>query len=697
MIVEAVTTTVPTADEEIVRSVIAAQGYSAHGLGVVFHDIVGNPRVLVTGGSRIQGSTRRLIQALHREGVPVSLPRCELCGATEKTFVRRLTSGGAACSSCARWMSLTRCTGCGRVAPRGGSNPQGKPLCETCVDQRPLRSCDECGRSRRIHVRTADQRGLCSSCSNRDPDRWETCTDCGHRAPVASRSQAGPRCPRCHQKPKHPCDRCGRLAPVHSRKSREQVCGPCYHLPQALCGRCGHPRVHRDDQTTPSCPRCGSARIRSCGRCHGVTFRFGVGRDGQHACLHCWLRTRILAIVADKDGVVMPELIPFVDDLAAVDDTARMVRWITQGKARSVLEGMAHGRLPLCHESLDAASGERRGRAIAIEHLRRLLVASGVLPHRDEHLSRLERTIPDYLAKTHPDDQKILRPFATWHVLAEARRRVARGRPSHGVCLGSRALLMVAINLMTWLRENDVDLQAIPPSRVEEWLRQHPGRTVHTGTFLRWTHQRGLTSKVELDTQLEWGPTTFLDQQQQWATARRCLHDAAMPVVDRLVVGLVLLYGQQIRTIANLRRTDVQTKAGTTTLRLGVEAVELLEPLAGLARALADGSVKDRWTGGTARTYPVPNQWLIPGRGPDKPLGTHALQRRIAKYGITARAARNTAMLSLSRDVPTAVLADLLGVTAATAERWRQLSGGSWTAYAPQGGYRRAYRSDVEG
>jgi len=107
-----------------------------------------------------------------------------------------------------------------------------------------------------------------------------------------------------------------------------------------------------------------------------------------------------------------------------------------------------------------------------------------------------------------------------------------------------------------------------------------------------------------------------------------------------------------------------------------------------MARELADGAVPDAWTGGIARAFPnVGERWLFPGRGPGKPLGQVALRKELMRLGIHCRAARNTALLTLARDVPTVVLSDLLGVGISTAERWRQFAGGSWTTYAPAGGY----------
>jgi hypothetical protein len=104
------------------------------------------------------------------------------------------------------------------------------------------------------------------------------------------------------------------------------------------------------------------------------------------------------------------------------------------------------------------------------------------------------------------------------------------------------------------------------------------------------------------------------------------------------------------------------------------------------------GQARDCWVQGLARSFPNQQECLFPGRVAGQPIGVKALQKRMKKLGIEAQGARNTAVLNLARDVPVSVLADLLGITAATAERWRELAGGNWTTYAPIGGYRKSPR-----
>lgn len=51
--------------------------------------------------------------------------------------------------------------------------------------------------------------------------------------------------------------------------------------------------------------------------------------------------------------------------------------------------------------------------------------------------------------------------------------------------------------------------------------------------------------------------------------------------------------------------------------------------------------------------------WLFPGRSPDRLAVDVLFGTRLQRYGISARAGRNTAQLVLAAELPASVLADL--------------------------------------
>jgi len=120
----------------------------------------------------------------------------------------------------------------------------------------------------------------------------------------------------------------------------------------------------------------------------------------------------------------------------------------------------------------------------------------------------------------------------------------------------------------------------------------------------------------------------------------------------RLAGSLVLLYGQPVRRLAALRRSDVTTHDGRTTVSLGSEALLLAPPLDRLTRELAAFGAPDPALVGLAQSFPLGQDWLFPGRRAGQPIGDKGLSRRLTKLGIPVRGARNSALLELAREVP---------------------------------------------
>lgn len=465
------------------------------------------------------------------------------------------------------------------------------------------------------------------------------------------------------------------------RLGHEELCGSCLRLPQRVCSTCQHPRPHTDKDP---CPRCSGSACHRCSRCGDTIFSFTrdpvapVGRR----CQRCQLRDRITSLLSrPQDGRVDECLRGFVTALGNVDSPRTALTWLQRGRSRDLLVELAHGRLPLTHGALDDQAGPARGRANGVEHLRQLLVASGALPARDEHLSRLERTLGSLLVQAHRDDAAVLRRYSAFHVLPRVRSRLDRRVNTVGVCHAATNVLRRVARLLSWLRARGVALRDLPQPALDQWSVQHPGHVRDVHAFLSWARRNKLTGPASLPDRRRGAPSAFLPSQQRWRLAQRLLHDDDLPSGHRLAGCLVLLYGQPVRRLAALRRSDITTKAGHTTISLGSEALLLAPPLDQLARELAAGSAPDAATLGLAQSFPAGQQWLFPGRRAGQPIGDKGLSRRLTALGIPVRGARNSALLELAREVPPSILADLLGLTPEAVDRWRELAGGSWTSY----------------
>jgi len=123
-----------------------------------------------------------------------------------------------------------------------------------------------------------------------------------------------------------------------------------------------------------------------------------------------------------------------------------------------------------------------------------------------------------------------------------------------------------------------------------------------------------------------------------------------------------------------MRTADVLDISGRNHLRLGDRPV-LLPPA--VARLIGQQA-----TTATARpATPDGSWWLFPGRASVRPLTSLAVTRQLNQNGIYLRAGRTAALVDLAGQLPPAVLASLLGMHPATADRWSRRIASDWTTY----------------
>lgn len=76
------------------------------------------------------------------------------------------------------------------------------------------------------------------------------------------------------------------------------------------------------------------------------------------------------------------------------------------------------------------------------------------------------------------------------------------------------------------------------------------------------------------------------------------------------------------------------------------------------------------------------DNWLFPGGLPGRHLATENVRAQLVERGIQPADARKAAMFSLPAEIPTPVLAELLGLSPSTATRWATLAAHDWSQYA---------------
>ncbi len=75
-------------------------------------------------------------------------------------------------------------------------------------------------------------------------------------------------------------------------------------------------------------------------------------------------------------------------------------------------------------------------------------------------------------------------------------------------------------------------------------------------------------------------------------------------------------------------------------------------------------------------------RWLFPGRQPGRQLASENVRSSLVNRGIHPAHVRKAAMFQRAAEIPTPVLADLLGLSPTTATRWAILAARDWSQYA---------------
>jgi hypothetical protein len=562
------------------------------------------------------------------------------------------------------------CPHCGRIVVLSKLR-DGLRICRGCEARRRAVPCARCGAVRDPVTRDDLGRPICPNCFMRDPANREVCVRCERRRPVSVRVSDGPVCPSCRPVKEMTCSICGRFAPAEISKATGQPwCRACQKR-WARCAGCGQSRPVRggniDRPLCASCTQPDPLFWKRCPTCAEATKL----TDGR--CVRCDLRRRLTDLLAGPDGAIRPQLQALFHNLAEAELPATALSWIKHEHTTTILGGLGRGDLPLAHDTLD-----RLPAAKTVEHLRAVLVATGALPARDEHMARLERWVADAIAaRPDPDERYLLKRYAVWHLLRRLRRRRNGAPVTYNQTTTVKARLRVAVELLDWLAARGLTLGSADQSHLDDWLAgEGATRQGDAGNFVRWAASQKLT-RMGLPA-IRWnGPTASLDADKRWEQARWLLRDNTLEAADRVAGLLVLLYAQKVAAISRLTLDHVEYAGPTISLRLGPRPVALPEPLTVLILDL----VASR-RGHAAVGNPPTSPWLFPGGQPGRPISASRLSERLRDLGIHPGAARSSALMQLATELPAAVIARMLGMHIKVAVEWQRAASGDWTAYA---------------
>lgn len=244
--------------------------------------------------------------------------------------------------------------------------------------------------------------------------------------------------------------------------------------------------------------------------------------------------------------------------------------------------------------------------------------------------------------------------------------------------VNARSQLRQAATFLRDLATRGVEIADCTQGDIDRWFAT-AGRSAknHLRPFLTWALRRHSLSGVRLPPAAISTPTP-ISQDRRLALIRRVHVDESIPLQDRVVALLILLYAQPLIKIARLTDADVVLDDGDVRVRLGSgPPAPLVPPFAGvLLDYIAARSNQ------TTATNPA-STLLFPGRRAGQPIHPGSLRLRLRRVGIPNLDSRSRAIRELVLQAPPVVVAGLLGYHPARVEVLAAEGGATWKRYAP--------------
>lgn len=243
---------------------------------------------------------------------------------------------------------------------------------------------------------------------------------------------------------------------------------------------------------------------------------------------------------------------------------------------------------------------------------------------------------------------------------------------TRGTFLRSKQTVTVAIDLLNWLTEHDIELAGLDQGHLDRWQATGSSTRLIADRFLRWAIK---TRLVHPDLKIQphrRGASPRMGAAEQQAAVERVVHTDDLNPRDRAAAILVLVFGQQLEDVVTLTWDDVSITDDLVTVRLTTVEIALPDPLDRPWRHLAADPGNDQTAAHPRST------WVFRGYSPGRHLDAGYLRTRLTKI-FSSRAARLGTLHELTKLAPVAVLAEVLGYSPATIERHARDSA---TAYA---------------
>lgn len=451
------------------------------------------------------------------------------------------------------------------------------------------------------------------------------------------------------------------------------ICGYCYMAAKrtrGTCSGCSHEGVLPGVCSTgPLCRHCSGITLNvDCRRCGAEDELHSGGR-----CWACALEDQVRHTLAGPDGSIPTKLVPLAEALISMGRPNSGMVWIRKKHVSALLRSIASGGIDLTHEALDVLPYSGTS-----EYIRGLLVEHGILPPRDIYLAKfLTWSAAKLTTVTDPAHRSVANRFIRWHQLKRLRKEaVAKGLVSRGLFLSVKQSTTVALKFLNDLTEQGRDLADVDQRIVDRWYASGPSTNALAELFLYWAMTHKHIRKVDLPRRKAANSPAF-GHGQRIAAIRMILTEDKLSPALRIAAGLVLLYGQPLNRIASLTTDRIRISDARVELCFTSEWLPVTEPFASLLRT---------WTIHRSNlqtaAHNADSRWLFPSTTPGQHLAAALISKRLKAQGIPAQLGRTAAWRHMVRDAPPSVLAELLGVSPATAMHHADLAGANFTRYA---------------
>ena len=703
IVLTAVTLAEPDLATEAVQVAIHAAG--TRGLPRLSAHLGAHPAALREGPNSHPPALGRFVQALAAAGsqrIGLIHPVCADCG--HRRPVKQQVEGAVLCGAChARRSAVKVCVECGERR-RVVQDQSGILMCQLCLSRKRAQVAQAAAVAQTVAVlsnRTGldeavletivsslgRRRGYLPALSEQleahDLVDSEMSFEVA-RLVIALRAAGAdlpaPTCQSCGE-PTGPgvsttgsrirCHACVRLCPQCDRSRRaegERICEWCRRertRNRGTCVDCARPDKARD--AAGRCHACAPRTARRCADC-GQANRAGFTRTGDSwICRVCALRRALDRVLPAESGGTFRPLRAAI--LHAEPSTTR--RWIMRPEIASVLTELAASQTPLTHELLDAQPAHA-----GIDHLRDLLVAAGALPaDQTRTISRFELDAQRMLADLLPTHARLVRSWLRWAVLPHFNCPDAT-RDLIQAMTNARRTLRQVIAFVGALEDAGTTVQGCDQCQLDEWFATSMALHHQVRPFLSWMQRTNhLSRDLTLPTAYRGKPERRTDSEERWRIARRLVTDDTLDPADRVAGALVALYAQPLGRVVALTIGHVGHAGEGVTLRLGSDLLDLADPFATLVQSLPR-----RRRRGVAEQ--LPTRWLFPGSRAGRHISAAALGNRLRALGIEPRRTRLAALDQLTKEVPPALLAGVLGIHTSSVVATTNRSGGNWARYA---------------